>query len=77
MARLNLRSNAESVHYYLDRRFGGLLNSKSDMAIINEILARCLIHNLCCWSRMCCLFGLVPEFGDDVILPFETPPLAS
>jgi len=60
--RFNVRSNAEAVHSMLDRRFKGPLFSKTGVAIKNEVLCRCLIHNICCVVMNLYQLGIEPEF---------------
>ena len=41
------RSNVESTFNMLKRKFGSHLRSRSERGQTNEILAKCLCHNLC------------------------------
>ncbi|MFH1133508.1 MAG: transposase [Nanoarchaeota archaeon] len=41
------RSNVESTFNMLKRKFGSHLRSRSEVGQANEILAKCLCHNLC------------------------------
>ena len=41
------RSNVESVFHMIKRKFGLFLFSKSDIGQTNEILCKCLAHNIC------------------------------
>lgn len=41
------RSNAESVFNMIKRKMGTHLFSKTDTAQVNELLCKCLAHNIC------------------------------
>lgn len=41
------RSNVESVFSMVKRKFGGEVRSKTDAAMVNEVLCKLLAHNLC------------------------------
>lgn len=41
------RSNSESTFHMIKRKFGDHLRSKTDVGQTNELLAKCLCHNLC------------------------------
>lgn len=41
------RSNSESTFHMLKMKFGGYVRSKKEIAQNNEILAKCLAHNIC------------------------------
>ena len=57
------RSNAESIHSAIKRKFGTHLYCKSEIGQINEILCLCLCHNICV---------LIQElFESNTILDFE------
>lgn len=60
--RYNLRSNAESTHSMLKRRFGGMLDSKNNEAIENEILCMVLVHNICVVIQSTFCLGIEAEF---------------
>ncbi len=40
------RSNVESAFYMIKRKFGNSLKTKRDDSQVNEILMKCLCHNL-------------------------------
>ena len=58
------RSNCESAFSMLKRKFGSFLRSKSDTALINELLARVVAHNLCCVVACIHELGITPLFQD-------------
>jgi hypothetical protein len=66
--RYNLRANAESTHSVLKRRFGGILDSKTDQAIENEILCMVLVHNICIVIQSSYCLGIDTEFWDECAL---------
>ena len=43
----HLRSNVESTFSMMKRKFGGDVRSKTDVAMVNEVLCKVLCHNLC------------------------------
>ncbi len=54
MPALNLyhkRSNVESTFSMMKRKFGDAVRSKSDTAMVNEVLCKVLAHNLCVLIR--------------------------
>lgn len=48
MARYHTRSNVESTFSSMKRKFGDIIRSKTDVARRNELLLKCLCHNLVC-----------------------------
>ena len=59
------RSNVESVMWMLKSKFGGAVRSKTATAQMNEVLAKCLCHNLCCLVQAIFAAGLAPKFWQD------------
>ena len=59
------RSNVESVMWMLKSKFGGAVRSKSPTAQMNEVLAKCVAHNLCCLVQAIFASGLAPRFWED------------
>ena len=47
LAHYHLRSNVESVFSMMKRKQGTSLRSKKDIAQINELLCKGLVHNIC------------------------------
>ena len=47
MAHYHKRSNSETVFHMLKTKFSKHLRSKDETGQINEILAKCLAHNIC------------------------------
>ena len=47
MAHYHKRSNVESTFSMVKRKFGGEVRSKTDVAMVNEVLCKLLAHNLC------------------------------
>ena len=43
-----VRSNAESGFFMIKQKFGDYVNSKNELSQTNEILAKILVHNICC-----------------------------
>jgi hypothetical protein len=71
------RSNAESTFSAIKRKFGDSVNSKKEVAMVNEVLCKILCHNLTCLIQEQVTLGITPVFwkdeeqedGERVILP--------
>jgi transposase len=59
------RSNVESVMWMLKSKFGAAVRSKTPIAQINEVLCKCLCHNLACLVQAIFTAGLAPRFWQD------------
>lgn len=59
------RSNVESVMWMLKSKFGASVRSKTTTAQVNEVLAKCLLHNLTCVVQAVFSAGLAPTFWQD------------
>jgi len=66
------RSNVETVMWMIKSKFGGSVDSKKATAQVNEVLAKCLCHNLCCLVRAIFTAGLAPKFWQEAV-PAPTP----
>lgn len=60
--RYHLRSNSETVFSSVKRKFGGAVRSKLAAAQENEVLLKCLCHNLSMLVHAIHEFGVEPEF---------------
>lgn len=56
------RSNVESTFSAVKRKFGDSVKSKSDVAMVNEVLCKFLAHNLCCLIQEQHELGIEPVF---------------
>jgi transposase len=56
------RSNVESTFSAIKRKFGDSVRSKTDVAMVNEVLCKILAHNLCCLIQEQCELGIEPVF---------------
>lgn len=56
------RSNIESTFSAIKRKFGGMLRSRDVTAQMNEVLLKCIAHNLSCLVHVMFEFGVTPEF---------------
>lgn len=56
------RSNVEAVFSMIKRKFGGAVASRGPVAQANEVLAKCVAHNLCCVAKAIVVSGLAPTF---------------
>ncbi len=63
VARYHQRSNAESAFSMIKRRFGELLRSKNEVALVNEALCKILCHNICCLIRSTYETGIELDFS--------------
>lgn len=68
LAHYHRRSNVETTMWMIKSKFGGAVRSKLPTAQVNEVLAKCLLHNLAC------IVHAITEFGIDV--DFGKPPAA-
>jgi hypothetical protein len=61
------------------RKFGDSLRSKTDTAMVNEVLAKIVCHNVCCLISAWYELGIAPELrtanSDEVrdVIPFSRP----
>jgi len=59
------RSNAESTFSAVKRKFGDSVMSKTDTAMVNEVLCKFLCHNLTCLIQEQEAKGFLPVFWKD------------
>ena len=59
------RSNVETAMWMIKSKFGGAVRSKTPVAQVNEVLAKCLCHNLACLVTAIFASGLAPKFWQD------------
>jgi transposase len=62
LSRYYLRSNVESCFSMMKRKFGDSLRARTDVAMVNEALAKVLCHNLTCLIHEMYELGIVPMF---------------
>ena len=48
MAHYHQRSNVETVFSMIKKKFGGDVRSKTEIAMLNEVLCKIVCHNICC-----------------------------
>jgi hypothetical protein len=65
MAHYHKRSNVESTFSAIKRKFGDSVTSKTDTAMVNEVLCKILCHNLTCLVQEQETLGIVPVFWKD------------
>jgi len=65
LARYHQRSNVESAMHMLKAKFGTYVRSRSDTAMMNEVLAKIVGHNICCAIQSQCELGIEPMFWKD------------
>jgi transposase len=68
------RSNAESTFSMLKRKHGDFLRSKTDAALVNELLCKVLCHNICCVIQSMYEMKVEPIFWADEGCPKITTP---
>ncbi len=56
------RSNVETVFMMIKKKFGGSVRGKVHEAQVNEVLLKCLCHNLSCVTHAMYELGVEPEF---------------
>jgi len=71
LAHYHFRSNVEATFSMIKAKFGASVASKLPVAQVNEVLAKCVAHNLCCVVKAIFTAGLAPTFWPDapVALP--------
>lgn len=57
------RSNVESTVMMIKTKFGDNVNSKTEVAARNEVLAKIVCHNICCLISAMHELGIEPVFG--------------
>jgi hypothetical protein len=62
LAHYHRRSNIESTFSAVKRKFGDSVMSKTDTAMVNEVLCKLLCHNLCCLIQEQTTLGIEPIF---------------
>jgi transposase len=75
LEKYHLRSNVETCFAMMKARFGASVASRLPTAQLNEILAMCVAHNLCCLVKAIFTAGLAPTFWQDA--PAALPSTAS
>jgi transposase len=72
LAHYHKRSNVESTFSMIKRKFGDSVRSKTDAAMVNEVLCKLVCHNLCCLIQEEQELGIDPIFWPEKA---ETPAL--
>ena len=65
MAKYHMRSNVESTFSMVKAKFGDSVLSRTDTAMVNEVLCKFLCHNLCCLVMEQEVLGIAPVFWKD------------
>jgi len=60
------RSNVETTFDMIKAKFGAAVTARLPVAQANEVLVKCVAHNLCCMVKAIFTAGLVPTFWPDV-----------
>jgi transposase len=69
MRHYHLRSNAESIFSMIKRKQGDYLRTKNDIAQVNEIMCKCLVHNICVLIQEMFELGIKVDFQE--VMPQE------
>lgn len=69
LAHYHRRSNVESVFSMVKRKFGDSVRSKTETAMVNEVLCKFLAHNLCVLNHEECELGIDAMFSRQAIRP--------
>jgi len=64
MVHYHRRSNVESVFSMIKRKQGTYLRTKTDTAQINEIMCKCLVHNICVLIQEMFELGIKVDFKE-------------
>ena len=56
------RSNVESTFSMIKAKFGDHVRSKTDVAMVNEVLCKVLCHNICCLIQSMYELNIEPTF---------------
>ena len=62
LTRYHKRSNVETVFSSIKRKFGPYVRSRKEAAMFNEVLLKCLCHNLSCLVHASHELGIDPTF---------------
>lgn len=77
MKHYHLRSNVESTFSMCKRKFGDSVRSKTETAMVNEVLCKFLCHNLCCLIQEECELGIDPIFWPEAADKAKDPAMLS
>ena len=67
MMHYHKRSNVESTFSMMKRKFGDSVRSKTDSAMVNEVLCKVLAHNLCVLNHEECELGISAVFKSEIV----------
>jgi transposase len=56
------RSNVETTFSMIKAKFGDAVRSKTDVAMVNEVLCKIICHNICCLIQETCERGIETTF---------------
>lgn len=73
LAHYHKRSNVESTFSMIKAKFGDHVRSRTDAAMVNEVLCKVLCHNICCLIQAQCEWGIEPVFWKDEAEADEPP----
>jgi transposase len=70
MEHYHQRSNVESVFSMIKRKQGVNLKTKSDIGQVNEIMCKCLVHNICVLIQEMFELGIMVDFNENFVEEF-------
>jgi transposase len=73
LQRYHQRSNVEGVFSAIKREFGDAVRSKTDVAMVNEVLTKVVAHNVCVVNAEMHELGIAGRFWDDDVAPDGNP----
>jgi transposase len=68
-AHYHKRSNVESTFSAVKRKFGDAVRSRTETAMVNEVLCKLLCQNICCVIQEQCELGIEAVFWKDQPAP--------
>ncbi len=74
VAHYHKRSNVESTFSMIKRKFGDFVRSKTDVAMVNEVLCKVLAHNLVVLIHEMYELGIAPVFEAEFAVASELAP---
>ena len=68
LAHYHKRSNVESTFSMIKAKFRDHVRSKTDVAMVNEVLCKIICHNICCLIQESTNSGSIRLFGQKLHL---------
>lgn len=68
MERYHQRSNVESMFSMVKAKMGDSVRSRTDIAMVNEVLCKLVAHNICCLIMSQIELGVEPTFDNKPVV---------